>query len=137
MTEKDTFLEFIETGLLQLGLHKEICIICEVNEIMIDLHDKIISHCNILKKVISEKNLATNYIRQFQNDLNQALNCLPYRQHQNLDFIQPQNKESIKTGIENQILPLENQLKLLQFNFDFFTKLNFFKKINLKIKTIS
>lgn len=60
MTEKDTFLEFVETGLLQLGLHKEICIICEVNEIMIDLHDKIISHCDILKKVISKKKLATN-----------------------------------------------------------------------------
>lgn len=126
MTEKDKFLEFIETTLLQLGLHNEICKICEVNEIMVDLHDKIILHCYILKKVISEKNLATNYIQQFQNDLTQALNYLPYRKHQNLDFIQPQNKEIIKTGIENQIFPLENQLKLLQFNFDFFTKLNFF-----------
>jgi energy-coupling factor transporter ATP-binding protein EcfA2 len=126
MTEKDKFLEFIETSLLQLGFHKEICTFCEVNEIMVDLHDKIISHCYILKKVILEKNLATNYIQQFQNDLTQALNCLPYRQYQNLDFIQPQNKEIIKTGIENQILPLENQLKLIQFNFDFFTKLNFF-----------
>ena len=126
MTEKDQFLEFIETSLKQLGLHKEICIACEVNEIMVDLHDKIISYCNILKKVIGEKSLTINYIQQFQNDLSQALNCLPYRQHQNLDFIQPHNKESIKTGVENQIYPLENQLKLLQFNFDFFTKLNFF-----------
>lgn len=126
MTEKDKFLEFIETGLIQVGLHKEICTICEVNEIMVDLHDKIILHCNILKKVVTEKSLATNYIQQFRNDLGQALNCLSYRQHQNLDFIHPQNKESIKTGIENQIFPLENQLKLLQFNFDFFTKLNFF-----------
>lgn len=126
MTEKDTFLEFIDTSLKQLTLHKQISIECEVDEIMLDLHDKTTHHCDIFKQIITERELTINYIKQFQNDLTQTLNYFPYRQQQNLAFVQPQNKESIKQTIENQILPLEKQLKLLQFNLDFFKKLNFF-----------
>lgn len=126
MTEKDTFLEFIETSLKQLILHKQVSIECEVDEIMLDLHDKTINHCEGFKQIVSERDLTINYINQFQNDLTQTLNCFSYRTQQNLAFIQPHNKESIKQTIENQIIPLEKKLKLLEFNLDFFKKLNFF-----------
>jgi ABC-type cobalamin/Fe3+-siderophores transport system ATPase subunit len=126
MTEKDTFLEFIGLSKKQVEIHKQISVECEADEIIIDLHDKVISHCEVLDQIVTEKSLATNYIQQFQNDLTQTCNLFPYRQQQDLSFIQEQNKESIKKAIENQILPLENQLKLMLFNIDFFTKLNFF-----------
>lgn len=126
MTEKDTFLEFIGLTTKQLLLHKQISVECEADEIMLDLHDKVITHCEVLNQIVAEKVLAINYIQQFQNDLAQTSSFFPYRQQQDLSFIQDQNKESIKKTIDNQILPLEKQLKLVLFNLEFFTKLNFF-----------
>lgn len=126
MTEKETFLEFIELSKKQVILHKQISVECEVDEIIIDLHDKVITHCEVLIQIVTEKALATNYIQQFQNDLTQTCNLFQYRQQQDLTFITEQNKEGIKNTIENQILNLEKQLKLMLFNIEFFTKLNFF-----------
>jgi ABC-type cobalamin/Fe3+-siderophores transport system ATPase subunit len=126
MTEKDTFLEFIDLTTKQLLIHKQISVECEADEIMLDLHDKVITHCEVLNQILAEKSLAINYIQQFQNDLAQTSSFFPYRQQQDLSFIQDQNKESIKNTIDNQILPLEKQLKLVLFNLEFFTKLNFF-----------
>lgn len=126
MIERDTFLSFIDTNLTQLKLHKQISIECEVDEIMLDLHDKTISHFEILRDIVSDRDLSINYIKQFQNDLTETLSSFPYRRYQNLEFIQPHNKESFRIVIEQQILPLEKQFNLLQFNLDFFKKLNFF-----------
>ncbi len=126
MTEKDIFLEFIGLSKKQVEIHKQISVECEADEIIIDLHEKVISHCEVLNQIVIEKSLATNYIQQFQNDLTQTCNLFPYRQQQDLLFIQEQNKESIKKTIDSQILPLEKQFKLMQFNIEFFTKLNFF-----------
>lgn len=126
MNERDTFLQNIELTLKQLSLHRQISAECNVDEIMIELHDKVILHVSNVQDIVSATELSVNYINQFQNDINQTLNNFPYRQQQNLDFLQSQNREQLKTNIEYQILPLEKQLKLLQFNLDFFRKLNFF-----------
>lgn len=126
MIEKDTFLQNIELTLTQLTLHKQIATVCEVDEIMIELHDKVILHTSTLREIVSTTDLSVNYINQFQNDINQTLTSFPYRQQQNLEFLKSQNQVQLKNNIEKQILPLEKQLKLLQFNLDFFRKLNFF-----------
>lgn len=126
MNEKDTFLQSIELALKQLSIHRQISTECNVDEIMIELHDKITIHVLNVRDIVSTTELSVNYINQFQNDINQTLNSFPYRQYQNLDFLQSQNREQVKSNIERQILPLEKQLKLLQFNLDFFGKLNFF-----------
>jgi energy-coupling factor transporter ATP-binding protein EcfA2 len=126
MNERDIFLQNIELTLKQLSLHRQISAECNVDEIMIELHDKVIFHVSNVRDIVSTTELSVNYINQFQNDINQTLNKFPYRQQQNLDFLQPQNREELKTNIEYHILPLEKQLKLLQFNLDFFRKLNFF-----------
>lgn len=126
MTEKDNFIEFINLTKKQLELHKQISIECDVEEIILDFHDKVITHCEVLNHIVTEKTLATNYIQQFQSDLTQTCSFFPYRQQQDLSFIQEHNKEGLKTTINNQILPLEKQLQLMLFNFSFFTKLNFF-----------
>lgn len=126
MNERATFLQNIELTLKQLLLHKQISAECNVDEIMIELHGKVIFQVSNVRDIVSTTELSVNYINQFQNDINETLNYFPYRQQQNLDFLQSQNREQLKTNIECQILPLEKQLKLLQFNLDFFKKLNFF-----------
>src|SRR5690554_1539944 len=126
MTEKETFIQNLDIALSKLILHKEISSFCDVDEIMLGLHDDVIAFFNSIKELVIQKDLSTNYIKQFQNDINQSLNFFPYKQHQNLSFIQEHNKEAIRIGIEQQILPLEKQLKLLKFNLDFFRKLDFF-----------
>lgn len=126
MTQRDTYIQNIELALKQLTLHKEVASECQVDEKMIDLHDKVISYASTLRDIFNTNELSVNYITQFQNDINQTLSHFPYRQQQNLDFLKTQNKEQLKRNIENQIIPLEKQLKLLQFNIDFFRKLNFF-----------
>jgi len=126
MTQKETFLQFIETSLKQLNLHRQIAFECEVDGIILDLHDKVIDHCNLLKDLVGNSELSVNYINQFQNDINQTLNYFPYRQQANLQFIHPQHKEQYRKTIEDQRSPLEQQLTLLHFNLDFFKKLGFF-----------
>jgi len=126
MTETETFLKFIELSLTKLNLHRQISVRCDVDLKMLDLHDKIISSGTFLKNLMATKDLSANYINQFQNDLNQALQHLPYKQSQNIDFINPENQDQIKISIESQFELLEKQVSLLQFNLDFFTKLNFF-----------
>ena len=126
MTQKETFLQFIETSLKQLNLHRQIAFECEVDEIILDLHDKVIDHCNLLKELVGKSELSVNYINQFQNDINQTLNYFPFRQQANLQFIHPQHKEQYRKSIEDQRSPLEQQLTLLHFNLDFFKKLGFF-----------
>lgn len=126
MTQTETFLHFIETSLKQLNLHRQIALECEVDEIILDLHDKVIDHCSSLKELVSNSELSINYINQFQNDINQTLIYFPFRQQVNLQFIHPQHKEQFRKNIEDQRSALEQQLTLLQFNLDFFKKLGFF-----------
>lgn len=126
MTQKETFLQFIETSLKQLNLHRQIAFECEVDEIILDLHDKVIDHCSSLKELVSNSELSVNYINQFQNDINQTLNYFPFKQQANLQFIHPQHKGQYRKNIEDQRSPLEQQLTLLHFNLDFFKKLGFF-----------
>jgi energy-coupling factor transporter ATP-binding protein EcfA2 len=126
MTQRDTFIQNMELALKQLTLHKEIATECQVDEKMIDLHDKVISYASTVRDIVNTNELSVNYINQFQNDINKTLSHFPYRQQQNLDFLKTQNKEQLKRNIEDQIIPLEKQLKLLQFNIEFFRKLNFF-----------
>lgn len=123
---KEILLDFIEISTKQIQLHKQISTACEVDEIMLELHDKTIFTFETVKKIVTERNLAVNYIQQFQNDLSQTLNSFVYRQYCDLSFIHPHNKEDLRRNIESQVIPLENQLKQVNFNLNFFNKLNFF-----------
>lgn len=123
---KEILLDFIEISTKQIQLHKQISTACEVDEIMLELHDKTIFTFETVKKIVTERNLAVNYIQQFQNDLSQTLNSFVYRQYSDLSFIHPHNKEDLRRNIESQVIPLENQLKQVNFNLNFFNKLNFF-----------
>lgn len=123
---KETLLEFIEDSIKQIKFHKQISTECEADELMLELHDKANFAFETVKKIVTERNLAVNYIQQFQNDLSQILNLFAYRQYSDLSFIQPHDKEGIRKNIENQVIPLEKQLKQVNFNLDLFKKLDFF-----------
>ena len=125
MTQKEQFLTLVETSLKQIDLHKHIALACEVDDLIVSLHDKVLAHFSALKDLVLGNELSVNYTNQFTNDINQTLNNFPYRQQQNILFIQPQNKEGIKKSIEGNLLAIEKQIKLMQFNLDFFKKLNF------------
>jgi len=126
MNEIDKLLEFIEINLEKLSIHQKISIKCKVDEKMIELHEKVISHFKLIKETVSTKELSINYIKQFQNDLQQTLNYFFYKDQTDLNLISDELITSYRLNIENQFPPLEKQIELLKFNHDFFSKLNFF-----------
>lgn len=123
---KETLLDFIEKSIKQIQFHKQISIECEVDELILELHDKANFAFETVKKIVTERYLAENYIKQFQNDLSQILNSFAYQHYSDLSLIQPHNKEDIRKNIENQVIPLEKHLKQVNFSLDLFKKLNFF-----------
>jgi ABC-type cobalamin/Fe3+-siderophores transport system ATPase subunit len=122
----ETFLQFIETSLNQLELHRQISIECEVEDYSIKLNEKVIEYLKKVLNVISHIEKSVNYINLFQNDIIQILNYFPYRQQGDLNFLSDIQKSPIKSQIESQNEKIEKQLKLLEFNFSFFNKLGFF-----------
>src|SRR5690606_25271096 len=125
MTHIEQFLELTEASIQQINQNKQIALACEVDDLLVSLHDKVIEHFSTLKEIVSVNELSVNYSNQFTNDVNQTLNHFPYRHHQNTSLIQPQNKEEIKKNIESNLLAIEKQITLMKFNLDFFSKLNF------------
>jgi len=125
MTQKETFIQFIDTALTQLNQHRQVAFECEVEQSVLDLHDKLIDHCGTIKELVSNTELSVNYINQFQRDINQALGHFPFR-GRIFNVIQEPQKIQIRTNIENQKNAIEQQLNLLLFNLDFFNKLGFF-----------
>jgi ABC-type cobalamin/Fe3+-siderophores transport system ATPase subunit len=125
MTQKETFIQFIDTALTQLNQHRQVAFECEVEQSVLDLHDKLIDHCGTIKELVSNTELSVNYINQFQRDINQALGHFPFRGGV-FNVIQEPQKTQIRTNIENQKNAIEQQLNLLLFNLDFFNKLGFF-----------
>jgi len=126
MTEKETLVQNLETLLIKLKRHKEISNLCDVGEIMLGLHDAIISYFEEVKDLVAINELSTNYIIHFQNDINTSLRLFPFHSRENLDFISEENKEGHGMTINQNKLSLEKHLELLKFNIDFFKKLNFF-----------
>jgi len=124
---EEQFLQFIETSLRQIQLHKQIAAGCGVSDDMIELHNKLINYCNQLKEIVQNTKLAPNYVSLFQNDISNTLGNLPYRGHENIQFLQSRNnKERCKVNIENIKNNLAELLKHIVFNLDFFQKLKFF-----------
>lgn len=125
MTHIEQFLALAEASIQQINQNKQIALACEVDDLLVSLHDKVLEHFSTLREIVSLNELSVNYLKQFTNDINQTLNHFPYRQHQNTLFIQPQNKDEIRKNIESNLLAIEKQITLMKFNLDFFSKLNF------------
>lgn len=127
MTTKETFLEILSKSIgiinFQESISQKVDCIAKTTEIINDVS----KHFSMLHHFVESNELSDNYINQFTNEVNQTLNLFPYRNQINLDFILEGHKSSIKLTLESQNTALENQLKLMQFNFDFFSKLGFFQ----------
>jgi len=124
----EQFLQFLENLIQELQNHKHIATECEADNEMLQIHDDYISYCFTVKKIVESSNLAVNYINLFQNDINNSIIGFPYLKQQNIEnFLQRSNKIQIKDTIEKQKQKVFQGFESLNFNLDFFRKLNFFK----------
>lgn len=123
---QDDLLELIKTSTEQIKNQRKIALDCNIDDEYVLLHNRMIEHFNKIESVISSTDLSRNYINQFQNNVNQAKNLFPYGQ-QNGNQLSTTQINQIKFEIEKQGPAIEKQLELLEFNFDFFNKLGFFK----------
>lgn len=126
MNEKNTFLEFIEISIKELNLSKQKAVQLEVEQQFLDMFDKFISHCLVLKNLVNSSELSVNYLNQFKNDIESAFYFFSFRQDLDLSTINNFHRQRAKKEIENNINNIGDSFDLLQFNFDFFKKLGFF-----------
>jgi ABC-type lipoprotein export system ATPase subunit len=126
---KNEFLQFLDNSLSQVQQCKINFTTSNIDSVL----DQLINHCNKLKEIIEDNNLAINYLSHFQNDVNQILmhiqNYLSqYMHYQNSAFVNMGNKHQEKNNLDNQKNDITKQMDMLKFNVDFFSKLNFFDK---------
>ena len=126
VTKQDKLLEFIDTSIGQVDNQKQLSIHYQVSSETIELHEKVINHLKKIKGLLEGNKLSTNYVNQFQNEISQALELFPYRNHKS-NQIQPSQIEGVKRGIETYNHRINKQLELLEFNYNFFEKLGFLK----------
>ena len=128
MVRKELILQELQQALIKAELHKEISIVCDVYQWVIDLHVELIKALRGIESIISERELPVNYLNQFSNEIKKTLAILPFINYtfDKIDKIDKSSKIAVKETIDNHGIHLEKQVKLLKFNLDFFHKLNFF-----------
>jgi ABC-type dipeptide/oligopeptide/nickel transport system ATPase component len=127
MSLKDEFIELVGNSTSKIIFHREIAAACESSQEIIELHDKLINLFELLKKIVEESDLSYNYINQFQNDITQAMNLFPYKDQQSLEFIGSSDIIQLRLNISTKQNAIEHIVNQIQFNFDFFNKLGFFR----------
>lgn len=127
MTTNETLLELLNNSITIVNFQESLSKKVDTNITTSQTFEDVSKHLSILQDFVTNNELSANYISQFTNEINQTLNLFPYRNQISLEFIQPSQEYSVKLALENQNIALENQLKLMQFNFDFFSKLGFFQ----------
>lgn len=127
MTTKETFLELLSKSITIVNFQESLSKKVDANITTKKIFEEISKHLSILNDFVGANELSTNHLNQFTNEVNQTLHLFPYRNQISLEFIQEGQEYSIKLALESQNEALENQLRLMQFNFDFFSKLGFFQ----------
>ena len=128
MTGIDKISQITEQIKNALKLHIEISEILEIEPEKSNIYLEAENTCDEIESRLKENNVKDNYLIQLQQNLTNVLNQLPYKNQVNSDNFKnhPQNKIAYKQQLEPTITNFKNQLEQLQFNFDFFNKLNFF-----------
>jgi ABC-type cobalamin/Fe3+-siderophores transport system ATPase subunit len=121
----ENFKIFIEKSLKQLIFHKEIAEECDIEKNLIENYDKVILLTNSLIEISEKYNFSINYINQYTQSINNLVSQLPFQGQTNLKFLE-YNKSHFKTNIENYLKSIYSQYESLNFNIDFFKKINFF-----------
>jgi ABC-type cobalamin/Fe3+-siderophores transport system ATPase subunit len=119
-------INIIEQSIKQISIHKQIASACQVNTEIVELHEKITQLLVEINGVAHDIDVPYNYLNQFQNDISQAINFLPYREYNDLDFLAHSDKVEIKKNIEQKIEDIRSIVTRISFNLDFFRKLGFF-----------
>jgi GTPase SAR1 family protein len=118
-------LAIIEQSSQYVSLHKQIALQCDVDTEIIKLHEKLIQLLTKISVLVREIDVPDNYLKLFHEDINQALNFLPYKERETMYF--PEHLKEVKENIERNSRNLREIVERISFNSDFFKKLGFFK----------
>lgn len=123
----NSILQSTEEIKVALKKHIEIAEILEIEKEDFNLFHEINSVCKLIEKMLTEVNIKDNYLLQFQQSFDGILNNLPFRNIPDLTkFRNPHLIASSKSTLESTSKQLKIQLDNLNFNINFFNKLNFF-----------
>lgn len=127
MTILEDIIQIIDKVKEALKHHYEISEILEVEESNLRVLKVAESASLTIKERIERNDIKENYLIQLQQNFNNLLSKLPFQGQQKIEiFKHPQNQIRFKTQLEKSLNQFKVQLEQLQFNFDFFNKLNFF-----------
>lgn len=127
MTVLENINQIIEQIKTALKQHLEISEILEIEKENSNIYYEVEKACENIEERLIRNDIKENYLIQLQQNFNNLLNQLPYKTQTDLaHFRVPQNRPSYKAQLEKSFNQLKVKLDQLQFNFDFFNKLNFF-----------
>lgn len=122
-TEK--FVKFIEAVINDWNIHRQIALESKTSEDVINIIDAITDFCKEIMRIAYDQDLKVNYLNQFEVDINQSYNFLPYKNQVNNNFIYG-NERQVKEVLESYKAGIEKLYTKLSFNLYFFKKLSFF-----------
>ncbi|MGI4803242.1 MAG: AAA family ATPase [Janthinobacterium lividum] len=122
-TEK--FVKFIEAVINDWNIHRQIALESKTSEDVINIIDAITDFCKEIMRIAYDQDLKVNYLNQFEVDINQSYNFLPYKNQVNNNFIYG-NERLVKEVLESYKAGIEKLYTKLSFNLYFFKKLSFF-----------
>ncbi len=123
MQQKENLIKSIENGISRFKNQLLFSKKTEVDSKIVNLHEDVINHYELLKRLLLDNDFSVNYINQFQNELNNLLQYVPVR-NENHEYSEPEIS-TVKLQIENSAINIENQFGLIKFNYSFFDSLGF------------
>jgi hypothetical protein len=127
MTIFENIHKIVEQLKITIKQHLHISEILEIEKENSNIYYELKKTCLIIEERLSKNDIKENYLKQLQQNFNNLLNQFPYKDQTDLSrFKIPQNGQHYKQTLENSFNKLKVQLDQLNFNFDFFNKLNFF-----------
>ncbi len=128
-TETEDFIKYIKNTINELNLHRQIAYELDCNEVTQNSFDKIIALVDSLHKIVNTENIKVNYLNQFRTNIEQIRQYLPFKEQKETNFISQQDenwKIQQKNSFEVNSVQTINLHSQLDFNLDFFKKIDFF-----------
>ena len=127
MTISENIHKIVEQLKTAIKQHLDISEILEIEKENSNIYYELEKTCLIIEERLSKNDIKENYLKQLQQNFNNLLNQFPYKGQTDLStFRVIQNRQHYKPQLENSFNQLKVKLDQLNFNFDFFNKLNFF-----------
>lgn len=132
MTEQENLIQKLKNDLIIIQNYINLCKVTEVENQLIKIISEVESHFEQLIDFLEKNTIPINYINVFKNDNIEVFQHFTYRDP---NFIpeNPEKKIEVKNRIEESINRIPPILELIEFNFDFFQKINFLQNNTVAI----